>query len=152
MVKRKLIEIISSWFYTGYSPVAPGTCGTAGAVVFYLVFLRELDGITYSLTGVIFIIFAIYVSSYISEVRGDKDPPDIVVDEVAGYIVTMSFVPFELRYVITGFVLFRIFDVVKPFPVRKLEGLSGGYGIVLDDVAAGVWSNMILHIIYLYIY
>lgn len=152
MIKRKLVEIISTWFYTGYSPVAPGTCGTAGAVIFYVLLLRELDGIIYSLTAVVFTALAIYVSSCMSEFRGEKDPSDIVVDEVAGYILTMAFIPFEPRYVIIGFVLFRIFDVVKPFPVRRLESLRGGYGIVLDDVAAGIWSNIILHIIYLYIY
>lgn len=152
MIKKYTTEIISSWFYTGYSPVAPGTCGTAGAVLFYLLFLRNLSSVTYMVTVAVVVVIAVAVSTYISRQTGEEDPSHIVVDEVAGYLVTMAFIPPDIKYVVAGFVLFRVFDIVKPFPAGRLELLHGGYGIVLDDVAAGVWSNIFLHIIYLYIY
>lgn len=152
MIKKYVTEIISSWFYTGYSPVAPGTCGTAGAVLFYLLFLRNLGSLSYMVTVAVVVVTAVTVSTYISRRTGEDDPSHIVVDEVAGYLVTMAFIPPDIKYVVAGFVLFRVFDIVKPFPAGRLEQLHGGYGIVLDDVAAGVWSNIFLHIIYLYIY
>lgn len=151
-MRDKIVEITATWFYTGYSPVAPGTAGTAAAVVFYLLLFQHMNHLAYSVIVVLITVLGIYVSSRIVEKSGEKDPSYIVVDEVTGYLVTMLFVPHETRYVILGFILFRVFDIVKPFPARRLEKVYGGYGIVLDDVAAGLWSNIILHLISIYVY
>lgn len=75
-----------------------------------------------------------------------KDPSQIVIDEVCGYLFTMILIPFNWVNVIVGFFLFRILDILKPYPIRKIENLRDGYGIVLDDVLAGIYANIILQI------
>lgn len=148
----RITEILATWFFTGYSPVAPGTCGTAGAVLFYLLFMGGVDSPVYLTVTAVVTVVAVFVSSRTADLTGDSDPSRVVIDEVAGYLVTMAFIPYDIVYVITGFILFRIFDILKPFPARRLEALPGGYGIVFDDLAAGVWSNVLMHIIYIYLY
>lgn len=150
MVKKKITEIAATWFYTGYSPVAPGTAGTTGALIVYLIFLSGLSPLAYLVVLVVLIVFAIYVSTIFAFELGEEDPGCVVIDEVSGYLVTMLFIPFGIKYAIAGFMLFRFFDIVKPFPAGRLEKLPMGYGIVLDDIAAGIWSNIVLHIITLY--
>ena len=75
-----------------------------------------------------------------------RDSRHIVIDEVAGFLVTMSFLPPTARHMLLGFALFRFFDIVKPFPIRRLEGLKGGYGVVADDVMAGIYANMVVRV------
>lgn len=151
MIRKKITEIAATWFYTGYSPVAPGTAGTIGALIFYLIFFSGLSPVIYIVVLIVLVISAIYVSTIFSFELGEEDPGCVVIDEVSGYLVTMLFIPFGIKYAVAGFILFRIFDIVKPFPARRLEKLPMGYGIVLDDIAAGVWSNIILHLIVLYL-
>ena len=92
--------------------------------------------------------FAVWVAGQAEQLLGAKDPGCIVIDEIAGMAVTFLGVPFSVPAVIIGFVLFRFFDILKPFPVGYMEKrLSGGLGVVMDDVAAGVMSNVALHVI-----
>jgi len=151
LLKKKIIEITATWFYTGYSPVAPGTAGTVGAIVVYALLFSELSPLFYSVVLVLLTVFAVYVSTIFAFEKGEDDPGCIVIDEVAGYLVTMAFIPFSTKYIIAGFLLFRFFDIVKPFPAGKLEKLPMGYGIVLDDIAAGIWSNIVLHFIIIFL-
>jgi phosphatidylglycerophosphatase A len=83
-------------------------------------------------------------------VAGKIDPQEIVIDEVMGMAVTLAFLPLNVKTIVLGFLLFRIFDVAKPFPVRRLEKLPGGWGIVMDDVMAGVYANLSLRIILIF--
>jgi phosphatidylglycerophosphatase A len=78
--------------------------------------------------------------------RGRKDPGPVVIDEALGFLVTMAFLPHSLSMTIAGFLLFRVLDIIKPPPARWLERLPGGWGIVLDDVAAGIWGNVLLRL------
>ncbi len=103
--------------------------------------------VIYFVTVVTFIFFAVWVASFAEIYFGQKDSQKIVIDEIAGYLVTMLFIPFQWKWALAGFLLFRLFDIWKPFPIRKLEHqLKGGWGVVMDDVAAGVYANVILHI------
>ncbi|GBD39314.1 Phosphatidylglycerophosphatase A [bacterium HR37] len=130
----------------GYSPVAPGTVGTIGAVfLLFALSMFSLEVYFFFLIG--FIIFSIWVSGRASCLLGAEDPRQVVIDEVCGYMVTMSFLPLSLTNMVIGFFLFRFFDVVKPPPLRRLESLKGGVGIVADDICAGVYANFILQII-----
>ncbi len=80
-----------------------------------------------------------------------RDSERIVIDEISGFLVAMGFYPPEPMYVLLGFILFRFFDIAKPFPIKKLETLGGGYGVVADDVVAGIYSNLALRVCLLFI-
>jgi phosphatidylglycerophosphatase A len=145
-MKRRFVQLIATFFYLGYSPIAPGTAGTLGALLpFYL--LSHFSHPIYFLFMLGFIILAIWVSAEACISFGENDPNQVVADEVCGYLVTMFLVPAGIATVVLGFFLFRFFDIVKPFPIRRLERLPGGFGIVADDVAAGIYANVLLQII-----
>tara|TARA_Y100001970_G_C14145239_1_gene809457 strand:- start:167 stop:616 length:450 start_codon:yes stop_codon:yes gene_type:complete len=144
-----LIKVVSTFFYLGYLPKMPGTFGTFGALLFYclLVKMFHFGFSELGLTTLIIIILSIISSHYSIKIFESDDPKKVVIDEVAGYFVVLLFVPFTIGNLLCGFVLFRLFDVWKPFPLNKLENLHGGLGITLDDVGAGIVANLILRLI-----
>ena len=145
-LRGRIALFFATFFYIGYIPLRPGTVVTVGAVgVFYVVSGFSL--LSYFLFLLGFIIFSVWVSSEAEEFLGKADPAQIVIDEVCGYLVTMLYVAPNLTNIITGFILFRFFDIAKPPPLRKLERLPGGVGIVADDILAGIYSNIVLQII-----
>jgi phosphatidylglycerophosphatase A len=101
----------------------------------------------YILASLVFIWMAVLVSSVAEAIYRRKDDGRIVIDEVVGFLVTMLFVPHTWKAVALGFVLFRIFDVLKPPPARKLQDLRGGVGVVIDDLVAGVYACVCLHVL-----
>jgi len=131
---------------SGYVPLAPGTAGTAAAIIpFFLISSLSLP--LYLLTTVSFIFISVWIAHQAAALLQMKDPPPVVIDEVAGYLVTMASFPCTWQYVAAGFILFRVFDIIKPFPARWIDRqVKGGYGIVLDDVAAGIYANIVLQI------
>ncbi len=139
--------LIATGFGVGYSPIAPGTLGTLLAIPIYY-FLSGISSPLYEITLVGFFFLSVWISENAERFFGKKDDQRIVIDEIIGFLVTMLWVPKTIRFIIIGFILFRFFDILKPFPIRRLEkGLKGGYGVVLDDVVAGVYANIILHLI-----
>ncbi len=142
---RHLVIFFSTGFYSGYCPVAPGTAGTVVAVPLYLAMSR-LPAPSYGITVVAFLFMSWWFSRAAEEVFVKRDSSRIVIDEIAGFLVTMGFVPPMPVHVFFGFVLFRFFDILKPFPIKRLERVRNGYGVVADDVMAGIYSNLILHI------
>jgi len=138
-ISGKLILVLCTWFGVGLLPVAPGTFGSLAAVPLILV-LDDL-GMLYSaiamaiVTGV-----AIWTSGRCEELLGQKDPQVVVIDEVAGFLFTMILLPTSWRSLGLGFILFRSFDILKPYPIRKVERLKGGVGIVMDDLFAGLYA------------
>jgi phosphatidylglycerophosphatase A len=117
-----------------------------GVLLYFL--LSCFSGSVYLLFLLGFTAVAVYVAREAEVIFRQKDAPCIVVDEVAGLLWTMIFVSPAIYAVITGFILFRFFDIVKPFPVRLLEDkLPGGYGVVGDDVMAGIYSNLVLQVL-----
>ena len=142
---QQIAVIFSTGLYTGYSPIAPGTVGTIVAVLLYLA-LSRLSPVLYGITVLAFLCMACWMASMAEPVFGKGDSGHIVIDEVAGFLVTMSFLPPTARHVLLGFVLFRFFDILKPFPIRRLEGLQGGYGVVADDVMAGIYGNVAVRV------
>ena len=145
-MRKWIVRVFSTFFYLGYSPIAPGSTGTLGAiVVFYM--LSHFSFPVYFLFLLGFIIFSVWVSTEASAVFGETDRSQVVVDEVCGYLVTMFLVPTSMVNIVLGFYLFRFFDVLKPPPIRRLESLPGGFGIVADDLAAGIYANIVLQFI-----
>jgi len=128
---------IATWFGCGLVPKAPGTAGTLGAVPLYLLAARGgRPGV--AAAAIVVTVAGVWAASAVARDLGKKDPQVVVVDEVAGFLVTMLAVDVvRWETVVVGFLLFRLFDILKPWPVRALERLPGGWGIVLDDVAAG---------------
>jgi phosphatidylglycerophosphatase A len=135
--------VLSVWFGCGLVPRAPGTAGTIGAVPLYLL-VRPLGRWAVGLAACLLTVVGIWASSRVARTCGQKDPQFICVDEVAGVFVTFLGAPAGWKGTILGVILFRLLDCTKPFPARACEKLPGGYGIVLDDIAAGAWGALAL--------
>lgn len=129
----------------GYAPVASGTFGSLGGLFLYIV-LKGDPMLFLGATIFIFLLGMIF-SAQAEKVYGRKDPKEVVIDEVCGMMVSLLFLPDRSWIVITAFILFRLFDVIKPPPCRKIEKLPGASGIMLDDVIAGIYANLILQIL-----
>ena len=141
---RRLAVFLATCGYVGYAPLAPGTFGSAaGLGVFVLV---RSSGSTLVELGTIVALFAIGVwSGTVAEEHfGGVDPGPIVLDEVVGMLITLAFIPVNMAGAIVAFLIFRFLDVVKPWPARRLEQLPGGFGVVLDDMMAGVYGNVMM--------
>jgi phosphatidylglycerophosphatase A len=144
---RRFIILAASWFGTGFSPVASGTVGTVAAIPFYLL-LAQLPLSFYLVTLVTFCGLSCWVSGQAEVIFQEKDSGKIVIDEVVGYLVTMTAAPFSWKGVVIGFLLFRFFDITKIPPARFFDRrVKNGYGVVMDDVVAGLYSCILLHLI-----
>jgi phosphatidylglycerophosphatase A len=131
--------IVAAWGPCGFAPVAPGTFGTLGAIPLYWA-LHRLPPILYLVTVAAFVALGSHAAARAGRYWGVADASPIVIDEVAGYLVTMAFVPFSPGAALLGFVLFRVFDVLKPWPASAFDRVKNGFGVVMDDVAAGVYA------------
>ena len=130
----------------GFSPIVPGTMGTLLAIPFYY-FVSSIPSPIYELTLVAFFFFSSWISNQAERYWGKKDDRRIVIDEIMGFLVTMLWIPRSPLFIVAGFLLFRFFDILKPFPIRRLERVRSGFGVVLDDVLAGIYSNIALHLV-----
>ncbi len=135
----KIALILSTWFGIGLLPGIPGTFGTLAAVPLMLV-LSRLTILQKTIALVIIVIVAIWSSGHVQDILGKKDPPEVVIDEVAGFALTMFFLSSTWLTFVLGFTLFRFFDILKPFPIRHLEKIRTGFGIVFDDLLAGLYA------------
>jgi phosphatidylglycerophosphatase A len=140
-----LARAVATAFGAGYSPVAPGTCGTAVTVPLAWA-CRDLDTVTFCSLVAGIIVVGILAAQRADRAWGTEDAQKIVIDEVAGYLVTMIPAPRDhWAPLLAGFIAFRFFDIVKPPPVRWLDdNLPGGWGVVLDDIAAGVMGAIVM--------
>jgi phosphatidylglycerophosphatase A len=145
--KEKGILFLATWFFTGLIPFAPGTWGSFAALPFAA--LAYSFGLFSSCVSIAFIlIISIPVSGRAAEIIKTEDPSSVVIDEVAGIFITLFLIPLSWMSVMAGFVLFRVFDILKPFPIGLIDkNVRGGTGIVLDDVMAGIYANVGLRII-----
>ena len=129
---------------SGLSPKAPGTAGTLMSIPLYLLIV-DLPLLVYAIITLSITLLGIWICSYSSNKLGVHDHPAIVIDEVAGFLITMFAVPTGWQWILAGFVLFRFFDVLKPWPISWLDkNINGGFGIMIDDVAAGLVSMSLL--------
>jgi phosphatidylglycerophosphatase A len=149
-MKTKLSLIISTAFYIGFIPGAPGTYASAATALIYHLFYRWSHNIISELhLSVICLISVagVFTAAETSRSSGHEDPSIVVIDEVAGQLLTYLFVPVTAINLVLGFGLFRLFDIWKPSPIHKLERLKGGVGIMADDLAAGIFANVILQLL-----
>jgi len=144
----KIIKIIATLFYTGYFPFAPGTIGTLFAVGVYLLipeaFIIKLSIALPSL--IILSLLGVYITGS-AEKSMSKDDRRIVLDEFVGFFFGLIFLPKNFVLIIVAFILFRVFDIFKPEPIFRLQKLKSGWGIMSDDIVAGIYTNICLQII-----
>ena len=143
---NQLALLVASFGYVGFFPIAPGTAGSLAALALFAV-VRWV-GVPAFEVGVILaiLVLGIWSANGAERALGRKDPGQVVIDEVLGMLITLALLPVSLTGVFVGFLLFRLFDVVKPYPTGRLEHLPGGYGIMLDDAMAGVYSYLVLRV------
>jgi phosphatidylglycerophosphatase A len=139
---RKLILIIATGAGSGYAPVASGTFGSAAGLVLYAL-LVQLSPLLFLAGTVAIIPLGVWAAGHAERIFGREDDGRIVIDEIAGMLVSLAFLPVGLEVALVGFFLFRLFDIVKPPPVRGMESLPGGLGVMLDDLLAGVYANLV---------
>ncbi len=142
------MRIIASIFGIGYIRKGGGTVAAAFAVlVWWLLFHNSAkDFAMQVLLTVLVTVLGIWAGNKVEPEWG-KDSYRVVIDEVAGMFISVLFVPVEWKWLLTGFVLFRFFDIAKPFFIRRMEALKGGWGVMLDDVLAGIYANVVLQIL-----
>ena len=145
--KQKLVLILATGGYIGHLPIAPGTFGSLPGLLICL----GISGIDLGyaiLFTLLFLGLAMIIAQQAKELIGGRDPSSIVIDEIAGMVVTLLGIPLTPFSLVLGFLVFRAFDILKPFPIHFLDQkVPGGAGIVLDDVIAGVYGNILIRII-----
>jgi len=147
---KKVIDFLacatSSVLFIGYLPLAPGTFGSiAGIGIFYL--LKDTTFLAYCAFLLAIIVLGLASSGRTERLLNKKDPGCIVIDEVAGMLIALSFMPFDFKIIFLGFIIFRILDTLKPFPAARFEHLPGAWGIMTDDLIAGIYTNIVLLLI-----
>lgn len=142
---NRFIQICATGFGSGYSPIASGTAGSIVAIPFIWA-ISGLNLPIYVIFTLVFGLFAVWISDRAEKYFAKKDPGEIVIDEIAGMFVTFIAIELNLISIIAGFVLFRFFDIVKIPPIHQSQKLPGGWGVVVDDLLAGVAANIVLQI------
>ena len=145
---RALITLLSTGFYVGYTPRAPGTASSmlGLGLVWALTGPLGLTVPNYLLVTALFFVLGIWVSSRAETLFG-HDGPRIVIDEIAGVLIVFTAMPFDLFTVVAGFILFRVLDIWKPFPCDRVQRLPGGLGVMMDDAVAAVYAHLLLRIV-----
>ncbi|MDH5201700.1 MAG: phosphatidylglycerophosphatase A [Nitrospirota bacterium] len=140
-----ILKYVATLGFIGYIPFAPGTFGTLTAFIFFIL-LRPSSFI--HLILLFFVLLVGIISSHHAErLLNSKDSRHIVIDEFCGYFLSVLFIPFSISYALAAFFLFRFFDILKPFPIKKIEAaLVGGIGVMADDIMAAIYTNIILQI------
>ncbi|CUU09716.1 phosphatidylglycerophosphatase A [Candidatus Kryptobacter tengchongensis] len=137
-------KLVATGFFSGYIPIAPGTAGSLVAVLIYWVFLRSNFQILIAL--LIFFVLGIFTSSRFEQ-RDGHDPKIVVVDEIVGMWLSLLFIEKKILNVFIAFLVFRAMDVIKPPPARGFDRMKGGFGIMMDDVVAGIYANILTQVI-----
>ncbi len=143
---REAIIFIAQGAYAGRFPVAPGTAGTLVGVLLYL-WMKGLSPGIYLVVCLFLFVLGTWVAGRAEALLGRTDHPSIVIDEIAGYMVSMYMVPPAWGFLVAGFLLFRFFDIVKPSPLKRLQEIRGGLGVMLDDIGAGIYTNLVLQVV-----
>jgi phosphatidylglycerophosphatase A len=142
----KLALILSSCFGFGLIPVAQGTFGTLAGIPLAMA-LAHVGPMAAAYLLFFFVLLSIWTSGRSARALEKDDPAEVVIDETAGLLLTLFLLPATGFNLCLGFILFRLFDILKPFPIRRLEKVEGGAGIVLDDLLAGTYANLCIRFV-----
>ena len=145
---NRIVELLATFFYVGKMPKAPGTWGTLATLpLWYL--LSFLNPLWYMTLVFLLVLIGIFICQAYEKISNSHDSKEVVIDEVAGFLITMTWLPVTWQAALFGFVLFRFFDILKPPPIKQLDQrIQGGVGVMIDDVAAGIIANILLQIVY----
>lgn len=135
-------KLISTFFYVGYLPLIPGTFGSLAGLAVYCLVYKNLALYLFSLLALALLGFIF--SGRAEKIFARKDPRYIVIDEVVGMLLSLLFIPYSLKNVVIAFFLFRLMDTLKPYPASGLQRIKGSAGIMVDDIVAGFYANIIL--------
>lgn len=160
-LNRNLSEFIATLFGIGHIPFAPGTFGTIFAFLIWVILPDYwfwnatshkyfITGqIVFSLSCLFILIYGIYVST-IAELKLGHDSPKIIIDELLGFMISVAFLPKTFLIAVYGLIFFRVFDIAKPFPINKIQKLPAGFGVMADDLLAGIYSNIAIRLLLLF--
>jgi phosphatidylglycerophosphatase A len=138
----KIARLLGTWFYVGDCPVASGTAGSFAGLL--LAVALQPFMIVYILATLLIIVVGIPAATIVEKQVGTKDPGIVVIDEVAGILLSLFLLPLRIDVLIVAFFLFRAFDMFKIYPSNEFEKFEGGIGIMMDDVVAGIYTNLIM--------
>ncbi len=148
-------NILANWVSTvlkiGYLPIAPGTWGSLAAIAVWFIIIESISTITFIVVIIIIFTFGVYTSSITERYLKEIDPSIIVIDEWIGQWIALLFLQKSLLWGLVAFALFRLFDIWKPYPIKTIEKIQGGWGIMLDDVVAGVYALLVLSVLRIWI-
>ena len=142
---KTVVRLISTFFYAGYVPKISGTAGSVCGLLLFLLVNYSLPVTV--ITLLVLTAAALLVIREAEEIFGQKDSRRIVIDEVIGMMIALLFIPMKPVFIVLAFVLFRVFDITKPFPIRRIEKMESPWGVVLDDVVAAVYANLAVQLI-----
>lgn len=151
-MRLKISEWIATCFKVGYLPFAPGTWGSVFAILLWWVLLKDLNTYIFGAIIIIFLLIGIVVSNIIIDQSGDHDPSHIIIDELVGQWLALFLIPDGFFNIAISFILFRFFDIIKPWPIRLIEKLPKGLGVMSDDLTAGLITLILIQIINIYLF
>ena len=143
---KLLSKIVSSFFGVGYFPVAPGTLTSLLVILAYKFYIFRLGWFLHLLILFLLFFVGVYTSTKIEKESRKKDPRKIVIDEACGQLLVLFRMSDVWLPLIIGFILFRIFDIAKPYPIKKVEDLPSGWGIMMDDMVAAIYAGVIVNL------
>ncbi len=145
-----IARLIATGFYTGYAPKAPGTAGSLFGLFLYWAIPESKS--VYSLVGIALIFFTgVWAANQVEKETKVHDNQIIVIDEIVGMLITVALFEKTLIWLVVGFLLFRFFDIMKPFPAKSSEKIPHGWGVMMDDVIAGIYGALCLRLIYYFL-
>jgi phosphatidylglycerophosphatase A len=147
--KNDIVVFLATGCFTGFLPLMPGTWGTFAAIPL-VILVHRVNLVVQGIVALVFVAFGAWISGRAEILLEDHDPRPIVIDEMAGFLISLLWLPLNPLTLFLGFGLFRLFDVVKPPPISSVEKrMRGGWGVVIDDVLAGVFTNVTLRLLFM---
>jgi len=143
---RRRVKLIASFFYLGHSLFMPGTIGSLGGLMVYALVMN--NDILYAFTILFLFVLGVIFAGEAEKIYKRKDAKMIVIDEACGMLLALFFVPISLFSIVLGFFLFRILDILKPPPAKRLEKLTGSLGVMFDDIVAALYTNLMLQVVF----
>ncbi len=150
-MRLKISEWIATCFKVGYLPLAPGTWGSIFAILLWWIFIKDLNLYVFGVVIVLFFIIGIVTSNIVINELDDNDPSHIIIDELVGQWLALLFLPKGLINIAIAFILFRFFDIIKPWPISLIEKLPKGLGVMSDDLVAGFVTLVLIQVVNIYI-
>lgn len=149
-ISKLIIKMLSSLFCIGYSPYLPGTLSSLAAFLFYVFFIRG-NFIAHFICVFAATVIGLFLSNRAEKIFGRNDARQIVIDDFNGMLIGLLFLPYNVYLAVIGFIVFRIMDGLKPYPIYKVERLHGSLGVMGDDIVAGIYTNIILQFLKIFL-